>query len=351
MLKMNTLKNIAVFLVLITLLTSSCKDKTPLPNNYDAGVFIVNEGVFLGTGTVSFYDRKDSVANNIFAKENLEEPLGDVLQSMVVHNGKAYMIINHANKIVVADKSTFKKITTITEINLPRYMQVIDDTKAYITNWGTDKNGANGAVQVLDLQTNTIKKTIDTKHASEAIVKIGTNVYIANSAGLYFDGPGDSTVTVIDTKTDAITKTIFVGINPTAIAADKNGSVWVLCSGTWDGKVSGHLMKITNDKVEKDILVESGSQKLAMNATGDRLYFTEGYDKVSYIDIAAPDKVNVFASRAAYGLGVDPKTGNVYIADAGDFKSAGNVFIYRSTDKVLIDSVSVGVGPNGFWFE
>ncbi len=349
---MNTLKNIAVLLFLISLVASSCKDKTPVANNYAlGGVFIVNEGPYGGTGKVSFYDRKDSLANDIFAKENMEEPLGDILQSMVVHKGKAYMMVNNANKIVVANQATFQKIATIPNINLPRYMQIIDDTKAYVTAWGTDANGANGSIQILDLQTNSIKKTIDTKHASEAIVKVGTTVYVANSAGLYFGDAGDSTVTVIDTKTDAITKTIVVGINPTAITADKNGSVWVLCRGTWDGKVSGHLIKITNDKVEKDILVESGSQKLATNATGDRLYFTEGYDKISYIDVAAPDKINVFAHKVAYGLGIDPKTGNVYVADGLDFKGAGKVFIYRSNDKALIDSLTVGVAPNGFWFD
>ncbi len=348
---MYTFKNIVVFLFLVSLVVSSCTDPVTPTSKYGSGVFIVNEGLFGGTGKVSFYDRNGSPINDIFAQENMEEPLGDILQSMVVHNGKAYMLVNNANKIVVADKATFKKVATIANINLPRYMQIIDNTKAYITTWGSDANGANGAVQVIDLQTNSVKKTIETKHASEALVKVGTTVYIANSAGLYFGDAGDSTVTVIDTKTDAITKIITVGINPTAIVADKDGAVWVLCRGNWDGKIAGHLVKIVNDKVEKDIVVESGSQKLAINATGDRLYFTEGYDKISYIDVVAPTKINTFAKKAAYGLGIDPKTGYVYVADALDFKGAGKVYIYRSTDKTLADSLNVSVAPNGFWFE
>jgi DNA-binding beta-propeller fold protein YncE len=51
-------------------------------------------------------------------------------------------------------------------------------------------------------------------------------------------------------------------------------------------------------------------------------------------------------------LGVDPKTGYLYVGDALDFKSGGQVYVYdlaTKSMKILLKN-NVGVAPNGFYF-
>ncbi|MEZ5071810.1 MAG: hypothetical protein R2751_12845 [Bacteroidales bacterium] len=50
-----------------------------------------------------------------------------------------------------------------------------------------------------------------------------------------------------------------------------------------------------------------------------------------------------------YGLGIDPLSSDVYVADALDFVQRGLVLRYSSSGTIL-DSLRVGVVPSGFSF-
>lgn len=111
---------------------TSCKKDNPKPtsNNpttaattYTNGVFVINQGQFgSGTGTVCFYNRKDSsVVNDVFSVANSSATLGNIVQSMAVFNGKGYIVVNNAGKIVIVNSSTFVQSAQITNLNQPRY--------------------------------------------------------------------------------------------------------------------------------------------------------------------------------------------------------------------------------------
>ena len=51
-----------------------------------------------------------------------------------------------------------------------------------------------------------------------------------------------------------------------------------------------------------------------------------------------------------YGFGIDPNTGDIYTADAGNFASAGMISRY-SMSGMLLDQFEVGIAPNGFVFQ
>ena len=51
-----------------------------------------------------------------------------------------------------------------------------------------------------------------------------------------------------------------------------------------------------------------------------------------------------------YGIGVNPRNGEIYVADAVDYAQAGVVRRY-SDDGTLIDQFRVGINPNGFAFK
>ncbi|MDP1746231.1 MAG: hypothetical protein Q8L90_11675, partial [Bacteroidota bacterium] len=133
--KTKTLFNLSA-LALAIAFTSCKKDdpETPAPTpvgvTYDNGVFISNEGPYgSGTGTISFYSRSTSgVTNDIFEVKN-SYPLGNVVQSMEIFNGKGYIVVNNAGKVEIVDGSTFTSNGAISGLTNPRNFLGIDNSK------------------------------------------------------------------------------------------------------------------------------------------------------------------------------------------------------------------------------
>ncbi len=71
------------------------------------------------------------------------------------------------------------------------------------------------------------------------------------------------------------------------------------------------------------------------------------------IDITATTAPSTIWSNttltALYALGVDPKTGEVYLGDALNYSSEGKVYIYN-TDGSMKTSINAGISPGQFIF-
>lgn len=359
---MKTTKHFLVLGIALTFFAAGCKkdnpkpiDNTPTPaGGYSSGIFITNEGPYgSGTGTVSFYNRSTgAVSNDIFQTAN-SVPLGNIVQSMSVFNGKGYVVVNNAGKMEVVNVSDFKSTASITGLNQPRYFLGIDNNKGYVTEWGS--TGTNGAVRVVNLTNNTISSTITTGAGAENMVKVNNFVYVACKGGY----ANDSVVTVINTTTDAVTTNINVGSNPGSIQVDVNGKIWVLCGGEWNSGYTAlvkasKLVRInpTTNTVEQTFTFSSTTSSpsnLNINGAKNKLYYN--YQGSVYTqDISASNLSSTgFINRSFYGLGVDPTTDYVYGADAGNYSSNGYVIRYN-TAGVKVDSMQVGVIPGGFFF-
>jgi len=340
-------------IVVLSIVVASCKKDayTIVVQPYESGVFITHEGAFSGgTGTVSFYNRTvGGIKNDIFGTENSGAAIGNILQSITVANGKAYLLVNNANKIIVTDAATFKYQDSIVGTILPRYLLNIDDKTAFVSEWGS--NGVLGAIKVLDLTTKKFTKTIPTGKGTERMLKVGNTVWTVNGGG--FDK--DSTVAVVDIATAAVLSKINIGISPNSLVQDANGDVWVLSGGAYSS-ANGKLVQIKNNAVVLSFNVPQGSNSLVINSTKNTLYFTGG-NAIYQKDLSATtpsvwvDKPTTTATFSAlYGLGIDTKTGNIFCADAKNYSSAGTVYIFDST-KSLTDSLKTGIIPSNFWFQ
>lgn len=357
--KTKTLFNLSALALAITF-TSCKKDdpETPAPTPagvmYDNGVFISNEGPFNnGTGTISFYSRSTSgVSNDIFQTKN-SYPLGNIVQSMEIFNGKGYIIVNNAGKVEIVDGSTFASNGAISGLTNPRYFLGIDNSKGYISEWGT--GGINGAIKVVDLNTKTVTATINTGKGAEGMVKVGNNVYLTCSGGY----ANDSVVTVIDATTNAVVTTITVGANPKNIKVDASGKIWVLCSGEYgiypNLVKTGKLVRIdaTSNTVELSLPFSSTTSQpsnLVINGAKTTLYYSYNGNVYSQLSSASSLNTTATINRNFYGLGIDPSNDYFYGSDAGDFSSNGKVIRYNTTG-VAVDSFTVGVIPGNFCFK
>jgi YVTN family beta-propeller protein len=339
----------------LTITIASCKKNDPEPTPVTpvviaetGGVFITNEGQYgSGTGTISYYNKADgTTSNDIFQVKN-NYPLGNVVQSMELYNGKGYIVVNNASKVEVVDAATFASSGVITGLSYPRYFLGIDNTKGYVSEWGT-------GVKVINLGTNAVISTITTGSGAEGMVKSGNFVYVACSGGY----GSDSVVTVINAITNAVVANINVGPNPKSIKVDVNGKVWVLCGGAYDANYAlvkpGKLVRINTSTNTVDLslpfALTSSPSNLVINSAKTTLYYSFS-NKVFSQNIASTIlNATAIINRNFYGLGIDPATNYFYGSDAGNFTANGKVIRYNASG-VVIDSITVGVIPGNFCFK
>ena len=101
----NKITFLFVVIVAFTLVVSCKKEETDIHKGaFSDGIFIVNEGTFqTGTGTVTFFKPDSNLTQqDIFAAVN-GKPLGNIAQSMTIYNGKAYIVVNNADKVEIVD--------------------------------------------------------------------------------------------------------------------------------------------------------------------------------------------------------------------------------------------------------
>ncbi|MBN2776129.1 MAG: YncE family protein [Bacteroidales bacterium] len=322
------------------------------------GLYIVNEGNYMyGNASLSYYDiESKEVHNDVFFETN-SLLLGDVAQSMVIHNGLAYIVINNSGKIYVIDSDTFEYRGKITGLVSPRYIHFISDDKAYVT----DLYGK--SISIINPQSLEIIGSIDVsvndnqfyRHSTDQMVQY--DKYVFTNCWSY-----DNQILVIDSETDKLIDSIEVQEQPTSLVLDKFGKIWTITDGGYSSNGTSStaaLIKIDakTREVERIIYFKNTDHptELKINGAGDRLYFLNG--DVYSMDVVTGMEPEIFIESqyqtvigGYYGLAVDPITNEVYVADAIDFVQRG--VVYRFTDNAQpVDTFKVGIVPGDFCFK
>jgi DNA-binding beta-propeller fold protein YncE len=338
----------SAFILLLSACNTDEEDKPAATEIYENGVFVVNEGQFnAGSGTISFYDRKGKVTNNIFEGANQNATLGNIVQSMTAAGDTGYIAVNNGGKMVSVNLKNFKQVATLNGFVQPRFAVEATSASLYVSQWGTA--GVAGKILVIDKKTQTISSSLEVRKGPEEMIRNGKFIYIANSGGF----GSDSTISIINTDSFFIDRNVNIGPNPNSMRLDINGDLWVLCSGVFPA--NGKLVKFRSGGNERVFDVPSGASRLTTNAAKTQLYFVAG-GKVYVKDIlnlgANPPTVFTAFNKIqyAYGVGYDNKENKVYIADAKNFASAGTVFIFNAETRAYLDSFKVNVAPNSFLF-
>lgn len=347
------------FLLLCCLLFSACTEEPPITEAglYSEGVFTVNEGIFGQTsGTITYYNRTNGTTENKIFKQANSRDLGDVVQSMSFHNGKAYIVVNNSNKIEVADENTFEERAQITGLRLPRYFLASSLDKAYVSEWGAD--GLTGTIAVLDLENHSVVRRISVGVGPERLLLKNGKLYITHVGG--YDS--NNTITVINVANDQIETTISVLDKPSACVEDIDGFIWVACAGkvaystypTIDvaNSTESGLVKIdpTTNSIVQTVSFGKGNPigNLIINSnTKNELYYSRSGTVWKYGSVSGVEEA--LFSGSFYGLGFDP-TGNYIYAATSVGVNAAEAQRY-DTNGDLIDAYTVGVFANGFVFK
>lgn len=334
---------------LIGLTSCSLQDDPPEPfyDNFlsSKGLFVLNEGNFMaGNGSVSFYSTDSmKIYNDIFSSAN-SRPIGDVPNHMGIIDNRAFIVVNNSGKIEVTSCQTMKSIAVIPGLTSPRQILFIDNNKAYVSSLYSTK------IIVINPEDYTIKRYIDIRKTSESMILYKGKAYISCWSG------GDELV-IVDTSSDTVIDSVKVGHEPESMAIDRNGKLWVLCSGSYTGEFYPELVVINTvtDSVEKKF--QFGSKLmypccLRINGTGDTIYFIErSIWRMAVTSDQLPAEPFIWASgRNFYKIGVEPENGRLYATNAIDYQQKGFLLIFNR-DGTVADSVKVGIIPGYICFK
>lgn len=259
-----------------------------------------------------------------------------------------YIIVNVSSTLeVVNPKSgeSIKKLDLKTEKGgrQPRYI-VFNKNKAFVSNF-------DGTVAVVDTTTLSIEKYIPVGRNPEQMAVANGKLYVANSGGL--DYPNyDKTVSVIDLNTLTETKKITVGDNPRAVVADQYGDVYVLSSGNYGTiKASMAIIDSKTDAIKSQSDFSGG----AIVIHGDYAYITASGGAVKLFNVKTEtlEKPNFIADgtkiTTPYGIAVDDLTGEVFVSDAKNYITNGEVFCFDKYGNKKY-SIKAGINPNNIVF-
>lgn len=334
-------------LALAALLGTSCMDYGPLDEEPFAvsgrGLFITCEGNFTSdNATLSYYDpAARRVENEVFLRANGMK-LGDVAQSMTIRGEKGYVVVNNSGVVYVIDTRTFRVTGLIEGVVSPRYLHPVNDTTAYLTDLYDPH------IAVIDTRSNRIRGRIATNghRSTEQLVQWGDEVFV--NCWSY-----DRKLLVIDARRDLMIDSIEVGWQPSSLVVDRRGKLWTLSEG--DGRESPELRRIdaATRRTERIYPLPAGvrPRQLALNGTRDTLYFVaRDIWRMRIDDESLPAAPFLpYAGTLYYGVGVDPSTSEVYVADAIDYVQ--HAAVYRFTARgAAVDTLRVGITPGSFCF-
>ena len=334
------------------------------------GVYVLCEGNYqAGNSTLSYYNPETKVVENgVFQRAN-EAKMGDTGQSIQLHDGVAYVAMEASGTIWALDPKTVQvkgQLTTGQTEHMinPRYIHFLSSEKAYVTDLYSPY------ITIFNPRTMQYVGSIPTGqpdaygyNSTEEMVqwkdKVFTNCWSYSNK-----------ILVIDTKKDEVCDSIVLDSwQPKSMALDARGKLWVITDGGYStgddsfGDNIPHLYRIdaetlTIEEPGQALDTDNANVQLATNPSGTMLYIIN--NDVYRMDITAthvPVRPFIQAERNSngtrhflYGIGVNPHNGEIYVADAVDYRQSGVVYRY-SAEGTLLDKFRVGITPNNFAFK
>ena len=349
---MKQLNIVTILTFLILFASCSEDDASSKPvGDYVNGYFVTNEGPFQnGSGTLTFIGDDGSVSQQVYKTVNGED-LGNIVNSLYVEGEMAYIVVNNSHKIVVVDRFTMEKITTIEgdDINNPRYF-VARDGMGYVSNWGDPFNASDDFVSVINLQSNTVVDRVSVGEGPEKMIVNGDNLFVCLQGGY---GNNDK-VLVIDINQNSIKTSILVSDVPNSIAVDGNGYIRVLCGGSpsWtEAETSGSLYSINPSTFEtENIDFALTDHPALLNYDMGRLYYHLN-GKMYEMDIEDSNLPNsALNGLDGFYYAAEVKNGEFYGTDAGDFASEGTLKVFNINSGSLLETNTTGIVPGNIVF-
>ena len=337
----------ALLLALLSLHCSKDNPVAPPSGSPSFTGYVLNEGNFQkGNATLSLIppDAAGTYRDAFFAANG--RGLGDTGNSLALHDGKLYIVMNGSNTVEVVDAATLKLQKTITcpPGASPRYIVFDDAGHAYISNLYRN------SVSVYDLAGGVFTAEISVGKNPEMMLVAGGRVYVCNS------GFGaDHTVSVIDIATKKVTGTLDVTDAPSCIAKVSDGVAVLLCTGAYndfndpndDTPGTMFWLNTATAALSDSLLLGGHPQRIAIDRAG--MLYTVQADGIQRVELASKTKTDRFIAGSFYSLGCDRTRSILYVTDALDYVQPGRLHAYTLAGAKL-ESYPVGIIPGAILF-
>ena len=326
------------------------------------GFYLLNQGnMAMNKASLDYMDfETGDYRRNVFSQANPElvGGLGDVGNAMGIYGSKLYVVVNGSNKVEVLDATTGKRIKQI-DIDNPRYLTFYKG-KAYLSSYlGSigNANNPNGIVAEIDTTSLKITRRVQVGRQPEELVAYNDKIYVANSGG-YSPPNYESTISVIDVNAFTEMNRIEVAVNLHGLKLDSEGDLYVTSRGDYyDIPSKLFVIDTKTETVKKtfDIGVSNMviHKDIAYMYKSEFSYITGGFE-ISYLMFDT--KTETFLDQSfisekdkgliemPYGIAVNPETDEVFITDAKDYVTPGNLYCF-TPDGALKWSVETGDIP------
>lgn len=321
------------------------------------GFYLLNEGnMGSNKATLDFFNFKTGIyQKNIYAaiNPNVPKELGDVGNDLKVYGSKLYAVINASNKVEVMEAATARRIS---QIDIPncRYI-TFHEGYAYITSYAgpveiNPDYAQKGYVAKVDTATLREVARCIVGYQPDELEVAGSKLYVANSGG--YRGAGSTegyerTVSVVDLATFREEKRIDVDYNLHRIRKDSRGDLWVSSRGDYQAN-PGRLLVVDAKKEQVTDTFDLAASNFCI--VGDSLYaLAVQWSNVSFTNEIEYAIVNTRTRTLVtrnfitdgthqqlelpYGILVHPHTREVFVADAGNYVSPGQLYCFDAAGK------------------
>lgn len=329
---MKTIIRNSIFILATTSVFCACKkdEENTTTQGFTKGVFIVNEGNYLGNNaSISYIDADDVLTQDPYSTVN-GATVGDVMQCFVHGGDKGYAVMNGSQKVVGIDMASFSRVAEFTGLDYPRYAALYGSNTLLVTD-----GFANGQLVVFDRSSNQALHSIPVGLGPERVFVWGNRVFVLNAA--------TTTVSVIDPTNWTVSFTIALSDHPSDMVADAQGNLWFLCSGetlydaNWNitGHTDAQMHRVDGSTLEwqQSWVVGSGGQHprdLERSPNGEVLYYTSD-QLMQFSSNLSPNDAEVVVDGNFYGITVDQSSGDIWAVLPSDYLNRSTIRRYSAS--------------------
>ena len=321
--------------------------------NEPIGMYLLNEGnMGSNKATIDYLDFCNGCyIRNIYGERNpnVVKELGDVGNDIQIYGNRLYAVINCSHKVEVMDARTCRRIG---QVDIPNCRYIcFHEGKAYISSYvgpvSIDPNAQLGAVFEVDTATLEITRKVTVGYQPEELVVYNEHIYVVNSGG-YRAPDYDSTMSVISLKDFRQVQKIPVCLNPHRLRKDQYNQLWITSRG--DYKDVQPQLICFSPATNSQLLIANAPAASEMVIVGDSMYYygshwneqtmsntiTYGVLNIQY-PISNIRPLNTDGTekniKIPYGIQVNPYNGDIYVTDAKNYVSSGQLHCYSREGK------------------
>ena len=329
------------------------RDLSSFAANEPIGMYLLNEGnMGSNKASIDYLDFCNGYyIRNIYGERNphVIKELGDVGNDIQVYGNRLYAVINCSHKVEVMDLRTCRRIG---QVDIPncRYIRFRGD-KAYVSSYvgpvSIDPNAQLGAIFEIDTATLKITREVSVGYQPEEFEIIGNYLYVANSGG-YHAPDYDSTLSVVDLTDFRQVKKIPVCVNPHRVRKDPYNSLWITSRGDHKdvqpqlicfSPIANSLLPVTNAPTASEMVMMGDSmyfygvnwsEQAAENNISYGIINVRTHELITDHFITDGTEKNI---KIPYGILVNPYNGDIYVTDAKNYVSCGQLHCYSREGK------------------